>query len=71
MLILEILHTAFYYLLRVKLQGFGLDGLYKLNSIGRMSFWTAFSLLSSPWFVGFWQMFYRHLWDSWQIMKAA
>lgn len=46
MLILEILHTAFYYLFWMKLRGFGLDGFYKLNSIGKMIFWTIFSFLS-------------------------
>lgn len=46
MLILEILRSAFYYLLWMKSQGFGLDGLYKLNSIGKTISWTPFSLLS-------------------------
>ena len=43
MLILEILHTAFYYLFWMKLQGFSLVGFYKLNSIVKMLLWTAFS----------------------------
>lgn len=46
MLILEILPTAFYYLFWLKSQGFGLDGFHKPNSIGKMIFWTAFSLLA-------------------------
>ena len=48
MLILEILHTAFYYLFWMKSQGFGQDGFYKLSSTGKMIPWMAFSLLSFP-----------------------
>lgn len=50
MLILEILHTAFYYLFWMKLQGLGPHGFYKLSNAGKMIFWMAFGFLSSwPW----------------------
>lgn len=46
-LILEILHTASYYLFWMKLQGFGAHAFYKLSRAGEMISWMTFGFLSS------------------------
>lgn len=47
MFIPEIRHSVLCYLFWIKSQGFGLDGFYKLNGIGRMISWISFNFLSS------------------------